>query len=358
MLLFPYLKVLSDGMRFLTSRYLRKTYATIFLLIIFQSKVEVFEISENGLLVCKLKFIIFLLKVKTCNLCQHIIPLKCAVILKDMFFFFFHFRLSIEDGVQFLKRFVNVDGNVASLSLLVEKVYGNPLALLCNAVMLKKKLFVKQVQSIDDVVKEICNEIDRNVNQVIAENQHLSAFTSTYSGRKLVTIESVVAILMKDIMNESPYLYNGIDLMAAMAPGTAIPQQVITRHLASSFYKLPSLAKPPNILDFMSKQKRDADDVKQNADEFDPKGKAWSNKNLVHYIQKVEEFFETVYKTLKEIYFLVYGELPELPKGDDGMGMFADCVLIQSSVVQPGGMTFYFLWHDLFVFVCSCCCPL
>ncbi|XP_066918282.1 uncharacterized protein [Clytia hemisphaerica] len=251
--------------------------------------------------------------------------------------------MSVEDGVQLLKNFVNVDGNVASLSLLVEKVFGNPLALLCNAVLLKKKLAMKQVQSIDDAVKEICDEIDENVNRVISQNQHLSAFTSTYSGRKLVTIESVVAILMKDIIKESPYLYNGIDLMAAMAPGTAIPQQAITRHLASSFYKLPSLAKPPNILDFMNKQQRDADDVKQNADEFDPKGKVWSNKNLVHYIQKVEEFFETVYKTLKEIYFLVYGVLPELPKGDDGMGMFSECVLIQSSVVQPGDVNTFSL---------------
>ena len=172
---------------------------------------------------------------------------------------------------------------------------------------------------------------------MLSNNQHISPFLSTFSGRKLLTIETIVALWTKDVVSSDKYLYNGLDLMSVLAPGTPIPQQLITRHLSSPFYKLPSLAKPPNIADFMSKQKRDADDVKQHAEDFDPKGKAWSNKNLVHYIQKVEEVFTTAYNTLKEIYFLVYGEVPELPKGDDGMSMFNECALVQSCSIQPGG---------------------
>ena len=256
-----------------------------------------------------------------------------------------HFRLSKEDGVSFLKKFVNVDGDIESLGLLAEKANGNPLALLCIGILLKQKLATKEVQTIDNIVKEICLEIDSSIKKVLKNNQHLSTFLSTFSGRKLVTIESIVVLLIKDLMASDPYIYNGLDLMSVLAPGTPIPQQLITRHLSSPFYKLPSLAKPPNMLDFMSKQKRDAEDVMKHADDFDPKGKAWSNKNLVHYIQKLEEFFGSAYKTLKEIYFMVYGELPELPKGDDGMGMFHDCDLVHSCTIQPGGII-------LLAFVC------
>lgn len=250
--------------------------------------------------------------------------------------------MSKEDGVALLKKVINVDGDVESFHIIVDKVYGNPLALLCTGFLLKQKLATKEVQTIDNVVKEICLEIDTSIKKVLKNNQHLSHFLSTYSGWKLVTIESIVALYMKEVMTSNQYLYNGLDLMSVLAPGTPVPQQVITRHLSSPFYKLPSLAKPPNMLDFMSKQKRDAEDVMKHADDFDPKGKAWSNKNLVHYIQKIEEFFGTAYKTLKEIYFMVYGELPELPKGDDGMGMFENCALVQSCTTQPGGIIFFF----------------
>ena len=255
--------------------------------------------------------------------------------------------MSKEDGVAFLKNLANVDGDVESLRILVDKAYGNPLALLCTGQLLKQKLATKEVQTIDNVVKEICLEIDSSVKKVLENNKHLSPFLSTYSGRKLVTIESIVALSMKDVMSSNQYLYNGLDLLSVLAPGTPVPQQVITRHLSSPFYKLPSLAKPPNMLDFMSKQKRDAEDVMKHSDDFDPKGKAWSNKNLVHYIQKVEEFFGTAYKTLKEIYFMVYGELPELPKGDDGMGMFDECALVQSCTTQTGGTILFYFFNKM-----------
>ena len=203
--------------------------------------------------------------------------------------------------------------------------------------MLKQKLSLKEACSIDDAVKEVSKEVERKTQAVLQNNQHLASFTSTASGHKLVTIETVIAMVMKDVLNKDPYLKHGIDMMASLAPGTPVPHQLITRHLSSSFFKLPSLAKPPDLFNFMSKQKRDAEDVKTNSEEYDPTGKAWSNKNLVKYVRKVEEFFETAYKTVKEIYFLIYGEVPELPEGDDGMGMFTSCELIQSSKIDPGG---------------------
>jgi len=236
-----------------------------------------------------------------------------------------------------LKNIVNVEGNVDLLNLLVDQVFANPIALLCVGILLKEKLSLREVCSIDEAVKEVSKDLEQKIQKVLQNNQHLAGFTSTISGRKLVTIETLIAIVMKDILNKDPYLKHGIDMMASLAPGTPIPHQLITRHLSSSFYKLPSLAKPPSLFDFMSKQKRDAEDVKKNSEEYDPKGKAWSNKNLVKYVRKAEEFFETAYKTVKEIYFLIYGEVPELPEGDDGMGMFASCELIQSSKLEPGG---------------------
>ena len=129
--------------------------------------------------------------------------------------------------------------------------------------------------------------------------------------------------------------------MATLAPGTAIPQSLVSRHLMSPYYKLPPLSKPANILDFMNKQKRDADEVQKNAEEFDPKGKAWSNKNLAHYVKNVEDFFETIYNTIKDIYNLVYGELPPLPEKEDGLTMFRSCELLQSCTLEPGGILLF-----------------
>lgn len=254
--------------------------------------------------------------------------------------------LSKDDSVALLKKVINVDGDVRSLNKLAERVFSNPLALLCAGIIMKKKLSLKESRSIDDVVDETCTEIENYVKKVLQNNKHLAAFTTTLQGLKLVTIETLVTMVLKDIMQGDLYLKNGIDLLASLAPGTSVPQTLITRHLSSSFYQLPSVAKRPNILDFMNKQKRDVDEVKEHADEYDPKGKAWSNKNLAHYMRKIEDFFQTAYKTIKDIYNLVYGELPQLPEGDDGMGMFEMCDLIQSNKLEPGNVKSFSL-HPL-----------
>lgn len=165
----------------------------------------------------------------------------------------------------------------------------------------------------------------------------MRAFTSTSSGHKLVTIETVVAMALKAIVDKDEYLKHGIQFLATLAPGSIAPQNLVARHLMSPFYKLHNLSKPSSILDFMSKQKRDLEAVKTNAEEFDPKGKAWSNKNLAHYMRKVEDAFQTMYTTVKDIYNLLYGELPPLPEKDDGLSMFRECQLLQSGTLEPGG---------------------
>lgn len=47
---------------------------------------------------------------------------------------------------------------------------------------------------------------------------------------------------------------------------------------------------------------------------------------------------------VKDIYKLVYSELPEIPEKPDGLDMFRSCPLLQTSLVQPGGMITHFIW--------------
>ena len=99
---------------------------------------------------------------------------------------------------------------------------------------------------------------------------------------------------------------------------------------------------------------------KTTEDDLEPKGKAWSTKNLSEYVRKVGEMFTDARNFVRDIYNVFYGELPQLPEKPDGLDMFRGCELLQMSEVQPGGeenteilkiiaMFFSSRWFSLFL---------
>ena len=254
-------------------------------------------------------------------------------------------RLCLDDGVSLLQQVVNLDKNTDLSNLtkkLLDKVCYSPLGIVCAGILLREKLSQKEIISIDKAVSEICQDIDDQLHEVKQLNQYMGEFLTTDSGHMLVVMETVVSMAMDLLLTKDRYLHHGFDFMATLKPGAAIPQTLLTRHFRIPVYKLPPLQQSRSgFAELFNKGKNDLETVKNKVDEFEPKGKAWSNKNLVEYIRKVEDFFTTGVSTVKEIYNLIYGELPMLPEHDDGLDMFRDCELLLTSRIEPGGMMFY-----------------
>lgn len=250
-------------------------------------------------------------------------------------------RLLLEDGCKLIQEVANLDHSVAvsePIRELVQAVYLNPLAIFCVGVLLKVNLSRKETVSIKEAVVKLLTDIEFNVKQVIASSHHLHDFIATSSGLTLVTVETVIAMVMQHSLSNDQYLYHGFDLISTLKPGDILPQTLLARHFRTPYYNLSPIHQTTSgMAEIFNKQKSDLEAVKKKVDEFEPKGKAWSNKNLAEYIRKVEELFTTVINTVKEIYYLIYGELPALPEKPDGLDMFRTCSLLNTCTMEPGG---------------------
>jgi len=250
-----------------------------------------------------------------------------------------NYGMTQTDAYRLLQDLGNIDQNLPmsnSSQSLINKLCSNPLATVCAAILLREKLSQKESITIDTAIGDLLTQIDENVEKVKNDNTHLLEFINTKPGMKLVTIETLVAMTMKHLYSKDRYIWHGFDMLATIKPGTPVPQTLIARYLKNPLFKLPPLAQGNSHTEFFNKQKNDLDIVQSKADEFEPKGKAWSNKNLSEYYTKVEEFFMSGITIVKDIYNLVYGELPELPEKPDGLDMFRSCPLLQTNLVEPG----------------------
>ncbi len=93
-----------------------------------------------------------------------------------------------------------------------------------------------------------------------------------------------------------------------------------------------------------------APDSQGNTDEtLDPKGKAWSNKNITEYITNFQKRVAEFWQALKEVYNFYYNkDALEMPV-DDGLGSLKECPLLSSQKIQPGGKPsccFFYLLCD------------
>ena len=225
-----------------------------------------------------------------------------------------------------------------SFERLIGVIRRNPLATICAGILLKEKLSLKEIRNIDAVVTELCTEIEREVIEVKNKNDFMSQFIESELGTILVVTETVVAMALDLLLRDDNYLNHGIDLIASLKPSTPIPQSLLTRHLLNSFYKLPVLAKASyGLADVFNRQRAELDNQESTPDELVDKGKAWSNKNLAEYMRKVKDFVMTGFETVKMIYELIYGALPDLPEKNDGLGMFRSFPLLMTLVLEPGG---------------------
>ncbi|XP_002155323.3 uncharacterized protein LOC100209216 [Hydra vulgaris] len=246
------------------------------------------------------------------------------------------------DWFQALKIVSGLDATLqmsASFERLAAVLKKNPLAIMCAGFLLRERLSLKEIRSIDTVVTELCSEIEEKVIEVKENNKFMSQFIESELGTTLVVTETIVAMTLKLLLRDDNYLNHGIDLIASLKPNTPVPQSLLTRHLLNSFYKLPILSKASyGLADVFSRQR--AELVKQESalNELVDNGKAWSNKNLAEYMRRVKDFVLTGFETIKMIYNLLYGVLPDLPEKDDGLGMFRSFPLLMTQTVEPGGV--------------------
>ena len=238
--------------------------------------------------------------------------------------------MTLSDSFSLLKEVVNLDEATSVLEpikLLGGMVNFNPLGLLCVGVLLREKLALQETMSICAAVQEIKDAIQINLASVREQNKHLEPFIQSKGGHELIILETVIAMAIKVLVQNNNYLRHGIDLIASLRPGTDVPQNVLSRHLKNPIYNLSPLQQSTGqVIERKPVTKLE-----------EPKSKIWSNKRLAEYLKKIEDFFLIGINTIKDIYNLVYGELPALPVKGDGLDMFRSCELLLTGTLEPGG---------------------
>lgn len=248
--------------------------------------------------------------------------------------------MTLSDSFSLLKDVVNLDeatSNLEPIKILGGIVDFNPLGLLCVGVLLREKLALQETMSIRAAVEEIKDAIQINVTSVREQNKHLEPFIQSKGGHELIILQTVIAMAIKVLVQNNKYLRHGFDLMASLKPGINVPQSVLSRHLKNPIYNLPSLQQSTGQVI----EQKPVNKLQEKVDEFQPKSKIWSNKQLAEYLKKIEDFFLIGINTIKDIYNLVYRELPALPVKGDGLDMFRSCELLLTGTLEPGGNCFF-----------------
>lgn len=256
----------------------------------------------------------------------------------------FHIRLTEKDAVALLKDLTNIKDESSETShpmkVLLSRISYHPMATVCAGILMRERLQKKELSSIDGVMRDLTNEITKNSIQVMK-----SSILSTKDGiaESLIVAETVIAMAMKLLINDSPHLSSTVDMMAACAPRTPVPSVYIRRYLRHPSLKLPPLAiadSPQGNLQQMFKGKSTTDNMDET---LDPKGKAWSNKSITEYVTKVEDWFTEIWQALKEVYNMYYGQI-SLDPVDTSIKFMQDCELILSWKMQPGGVASIFVF--------------
>ena len=250
--------------------------------------------------------------------------------------------MTLSDSFSLLKEVVNLDkamSNLEPIKILGDIVNFNPLGLLCVGVLLREKLALQETMSVCAAVQELKDAIQINLASVREQNKHLEPFIQSKSGYELIILQTVIAMVIKVLIQNNNYLRHGFDLMASLKPGIDVPQSVLSRHLKNPFYGLPPLQQSTGQVI----EQKPVIKLQEKVNEFQPKSKIWSNKRLAEYLKKIEDFFLMGINTVKDIYNLVYGELPVLPVKGDGLDMFRSCELLLTGTLEPGGKWGFFL---------------
>ena len=116
-------------------------------------------------------------------------------------------------------------------------------------------------------------------------------------------------------------------------------------HFYQRYLQHPSLRLPPitqqlpaDSLQEMFRGPASVPDETGAVDEtLEPKGKAWSNKNLTEYITRAEARVSEFWQALKEVYNMYYGNQGIDVAPDEGLKILQHCDLILSWKMQPGG---------------------
>eukprot|EP00794_Sanderia_malayensis_P014142 gene14142-15619_t len=247
-------------------------------------------------------------------------------------------RMSENDSIQLLKDITNIRDesfeSSPSTKLLLSRIHYHPMSIVGTALLLKDRLAKRELSSIDGEMMKLVKEITNN-----SINVSTHSFGDARSGiaESLIIAETVVAMTAKHLMRKDIHVGCAFDLISSCAPRIPIPSSFVNRYLRHPALRLPAIAPAQQQPGGIQQMFQPAAEQKAQLDEsLEPKGHAWSNKNIAEQLSSFKTRVMEFFTALKEVYDMYYGSHELDVAVDDGLGVLRRCELILSSKQQPG----------------------